>query len=125
MTTQIILNLLSNALKFTPDGGAVTLAAAPGADGSLTLSVSDNGNGIAPENIDLVVQPFSQVDSSLQRNCEGTGLDLYLTKTLVEMHGGRLHIRRRVGEGTVVTIRFPKSAMGLTRRVAPATGSRR
>ena len=111
MIKQIILNLLSNAVKFTPEGGTVTLGAVRGADGVFTLSVSDTGIGIAPEHINHVVQPFSQVDSSLQRHYEGTGLGLFLTKTMVELHDARLNIESRPGEGTTVSIRFPKSAM--------------
>jgi len=111
MIKQIILNLLSNAVKFTPKGGKVTLSAVRAADGVFTLAISDTGIGIAPEHIDLVVQPFSQVDSSLQRHYEGTGLGLFLTKTMVELHGARLSIESRSGEGTTVSIRFAKSAM--------------
>lgn len=112
MITQILLNLLSNAIKFTPEGGTVTLAAARDEHGGFTLRVSDTGIGIAPEHIDLVVRPFGQVDSSLQRKYEGTGLGLFITKSMVELHGARLQILSRVGAGTAVVIRFPTTAMG-------------
>jgi signal transduction histidine kinase len=110
MTMQILLNLLSNALKFTPAGGTVTVAASREANGGLALRVSDTGIGIEPEDIDLVVQPFHQVDSSLQRKYEGTGLGLFLTKTMVELQGARQRITSRVGEGTTVVINFPNTA---------------
>jgi signal transduction histidine kinase len=111
MIKQIILNLLSNAVKFTPEGGSVVLEARREANGTFFLAVRDTGIGIAPQHIDHVVLPFSQVDSSLQRHYEGTGLGLFLTKTMVELHDARLRIDSRVGEGTTVSVRFPRSAV--------------
>ncbi len=107
MIRQILLNLLSNAVKFTPGGGTVTLEAAHDQDGRISITVSDTGIGIATEHIDEVVQPFRQVDNSLRRSYEGTGLGLFLTKTMTEMHGAEMRITSRLGEGTSVTIRFP------------------
>jgi signal transduction histidine kinase len=111
MAKQIILNLLSNAIKFTPAGGTVTFSASHEADGGIKLSVSDTGIGIAPEHIDFVVQPFAQVDSSLQRKYEGTGLGLFLTKTMLTLLGAQQQIFSRLGEGTTFVIKFPKSAI--------------
>jgi len=111
MIRQILLNLLSNAVKFTSPGGTVTVTAGRRIDGGLTIGVGDTGIGIAPEHIDLVVQPFSQVDSSLQRSYEGTGLGLYLTKTLAELHDAKLNIVSQIDVGTKVEIRFPASAL--------------
>jgi signal transduction histidine kinase len=105
---QIVLNLLSNALKFTPAGGRVTLAASPGSDGGLVFSVRDTGIGIAAEDFAKVFQPFGQVDSSLTRRFEGTGLGLPLTKGLIELHGGTIALESEIGHGTVVTVRLPQ-----------------
>ena len=104
---QILLNLLSNAVKFTPEGGTVVVAAELRHDRSLAVAVRDTGIGIAPENIPRALAPFSQVDSSLSRRYEGTGLGLPLVKSLIELHGGRLELESTVGEGTVATIVFP------------------
>ena len=105
---QILINLVSNALKFTPDGGLIVLSAKLADDGRLTISVSDNGIGIPKEHIDGVFQPFSQVDSSLARKYEGTGLGLPLTKSLVQLHGGTIHIESVPRHGTTVYVTFEK-----------------
>jgi signal transduction histidine kinase len=104
---QILLNLLSNAVKFTPEGGRVAVGAEMRSDGSLAVSVDDTGIGIAPENIPRALAPFSQVDSSLTRRYEGTGLGLPLVKSLIELHGGTLQLESEEGKGTVATIVFP------------------
>ena len=104
---QILLNLLSNAVKFTPEGGRVAVGAELRSDGSLAVSVDDTGIGIAPENIPRALAPFSQVDSSLTRRYEGTGLGLPLVKSLIELHGGTLQLESEEGKGTVATIVFP------------------
>ena len=106
---QVLLNLLSNAVKFTPEGGKVVVAAELRDDGSLAVAVRDSGIGIAPENIPRALAPFSQVDSSLSRRFEGTGLGLPLVKSLIELHGGRLELESTVGKGTVATVVFPAS----------------
>src|SRR3546814_3744520 len=86
---QVLVNLLSNAVKFTPAGGRILLeATADGADG-IVIEVADTGIGIAPEDIDKVMSPFGQVHEALNRNTQGTGLGLPLSKALVELHGGR------------------------------------
>ena len=104
---QILLNLLSNAVKFTPDGGRVAVAAELRDDGSLAVSVDDTGIGIAPENIPRALAPFSQVDSTLTRRYEGTGLGLPLVKSLIELHDGTLEIDSEEGKGTLATVVFP------------------
>jgi len=103
---QILLNLLSNAVKFTPPGGRVT-ARAGAAHGGVWLSVSDTGIGIDPGHIASLGTPFLQLDNALTRSREGTGLGLALTKSLVELHGGRLQIESAVGQGTTATAHFP------------------
>ncbi|MGH6949335.1 MAG: PAS domain-containing sensor histidine kinase, partial [Vitreimonas sp.] len=102
---QILLNLLSNAVKFT-DQGAIMVHARGNAQG-LTLRVVDTGCGIPPEHLPRLARPFEQVEEELTRNNSGTGLGLALTKSLAEMHGGRLSIQSEVGRGTIVTIVLP------------------
>ena len=103
---QILLNLLSNAIKFTPAGGCVSLAGEQVGD-ELVLQVTDTGIGMSAEETAKVMQPFYQVDNSTTRRYQGTGLGLPLTKSLVELHGGRIEIESAPGAGTRVTIHLP------------------
>jgi len=107
LVKQALLNLISNAVKFTPSGGRVDVTESLDADGGFRLGVSDTGIGIADTDIERVLTPFCQVESSLSRNYQGTGLGLPLTKSFVEMHGGTLELTSRLGEGTEVALRFP------------------
>jgi two-component system cell cycle sensor histidine kinase PleC len=109
---QVLLNLLSNAVKFTQAGGRVMVEARAAAAGELTISVSDTGVGIAPQDLSKIVVPFGALarNASLSRAQEGTGLGLPLSKSLIELHGGHLEIRSEVGRGTTAIARFP--AMG-------------
>jgi len=103
---QVLLNLLSNALKFTPKGGAVTLSAERrGSD--IAIAVADTGIGMTREHISIALAPFGQVDNRLARRYEGTGLGLPLVKRLVELHGGMLAIDSALGRGTTVTVLLP------------------
>lgn len=107
---QILINLLSNSVKFTPPGGRITVSAAIEADGRLALSVADTGKGIAKHNIARVLEPFHQIaddSSSTAYTSEGTGLGLPLVVALVKLHGGTLVLDSELGKGTVATIRFP------------------
>ena len=104
---QIVLNLLSNSVKFTPAGGRVTLSAAVMPDGSLALQVSDTGIGMKPEEIPIALEPFRQIDSVHTRRFEGTGLGLPLARTLAELHGGTLDIESAPDRGTTVTVTLP------------------
>jgi signal transduction histidine kinase len=106
--TQILVNLLSNAFKFTPEGGTVALSARRLPGGDLAIIVRDTGIGIAPEDIATVLSPFGQVESAFSRSHQGTGLGLPLAKSLVEMHGGTLTLESEVGSGTTVTITLPQ-----------------
>ncbi len=103
---QILINLLSNAVKFTPEGGTVTTRVWCHRDDGYVFQVADTGIGIAPDDIPKVLAPFGQVDSTLARKYEGTGLGLPLTKSLVEMHGGSFDLQSEPGVGTTVTARF-------------------
>jgi signal transduction histidine kinase len=104
---QILLNLLSNALKFTPPGGDVCVSAGLDKGGGLVLRVADSGIGIASEDFARVLEPFGQVDSHLTRKHHGTGLGLPLSRQLVELHGGTLTLESQVGQGATITIRLP------------------
>jgi signal transduction histidine kinase len=104
---QILINLLSNALKFTDGGGTVTVTAWYSASGGYVFQVVDTGIGIALEDIPKALGLFGQVDSAFNRRYEGTGLGLPLSKSLAEMHGGSLDIQSQIDVGTTVTLRFP------------------
>jgi signal transduction histidine kinase len=103
---QILLNLLSNAVKFTPEGGEVGLRATL-ADGSVEISVSDSGIGIAPEDQEAIFEEFRQVGSDYARKREGTGLGLALARRFVELHGGRIWVKSELGRGSVFTFALP------------------
>jgi signal transduction histidine kinase len=105
---QILLNLTTNAIKFTPEGGMVRITVEPKSAG-LIVHVTDTGIGISKENIARLAQPFEQIDSQHSRKHEGTGLGLALSKSLVELHGGNFQISSVVGEGTTVTFTLPLS----------------
>ena len=115
---QLFLNLISNAVKFTPAGGSVTVGYERLADGSLTVSVKDTGVGIDEKDMEKVLTPFAQVESVYNRQHTGTGLGLPLSKRIAELHGGRLELRSTVGAGTTVTVVFP--AERLLGKVSPA-----
>jgi signal transduction histidine kinase len=108
---QILINLLSNAFKFTPPGGKVTLAVTGDRATGLVIRVEDTGIGIAPDEMPIVLTPFGQVDSGLARKYQGVGLGLPLTKSLVELHGGTMEIESDPGLGTVVTVRLPTARL--------------
>ncbi len=104
---QVVLNLLTNAIKFTPEGGVVTMTAGLDDGGGLLFSVADTGIGIAHEDFDRVLTAFVQVDGSWARRHEGAGLGLPIARQLVEMHGGTLDLASEFGVGTTVTFRLP------------------
>ncbi len=104
---QIMLNLLSNAAKFTPEGGLIAVAAHHNADGTLTLSVTDNGIGIPPDKLEIVLEPFGQVDDSSARLHSGTGLGLSITKSLAELHDGTFGLESVFGESTTARMTLP------------------
>jgi signal transduction histidine kinase len=103
---QVLLNLLSNATKFTPSGGQIVVSAHFDQE-KVFFCVADTGIGIAAEDIPKALERFGQIDSSLNRKYEGTGLGLPLSKRLIEPHGGTLTLESEVGVGTAVTIAFP------------------
>jgi signal transduction histidine kinase len=117
---QVMINLLSNAVKFTPEQGKVTLSCRIPNDnaGGLVLTVADTGIGMSDADIAVALEPFGQVDSTLSRAVEGTGLGLPLARRLIELHGGRLVLRSVKGEGTTAEVWLP--AQRLVRAPAEA-----
>lgn len=107
MLKQILINLLSNAVKFNRPSGKVSVVARLCLDGALAIAVTDTGIGMDPANIPRLLEPFSQGDSALNRNYEGTGLGLAITKSMTELHGGRLTVESAVDQGTTITITLP------------------
>ena len=106
---QIMINLLSNAAKFTPEGKSITVRVYSGEAGAPVIEVQDTGIGISEADMSRVIEPFVQIDSTLSRATQGTGLGLPLCKQLVELHDGRFEIESAVGEGTTVRITMPVS----------------
>jgi signal transduction histidine kinase len=108
---QALINLLSNAVKFTAEGGQITLTAYPAGaidnTDHLCIAVTDTGIGISPDHLKQLFQPFSQVDSALNRQYEGTGLGLALVKRIVELHGGQVNVMSTVGVGSCFTLTLP------------------
>jgi two-component system, cell cycle sensor histidine kinase DivJ len=102
---QIVLNLVSNALKFTPKGGLVAVSA-DGAAGALEIVVADTGVGIADEDLVRLGKPFEQAGDAGSQAL-GSGLGLSLVKAFAQLHGGDMSIESRLGEGTAVTVRLP------------------
>ena len=101
---QVLINLLSNASKFTPNGGGVAICARCAADQMVEISVSDTGIGMTREEITLALKPFTQIRSSHTRAEEGTGLGLPIAKALIIKHGGTFEVTSTPGTGTTVTI---------------------
>ena len=104
---QIFSNLLVNAIKFTPEGGSVRMHISAHPAKGVIFRIADTGIGIAPENIDRVLRPFEQVETSYARKHGGLGLGLPYSKRLTELHGGALELESEVGKGTTITVRFP------------------
>ena len=104
---QILRNVLSNAVKFTPGGGSVDVGAQTDNAGRLVIAIRDTGVGMSPADTTAALAPFVQLDNEFSRRYQGTGLGLPLSKALVELHGGTLNLNSKPSEGTVVTIVFP------------------
>lgn len=106
---QILLNLLANAIKFTPSGGVVKIEGQidDSADGAMLLTITDTGIGISAEDIAKLMAPFSRVGKPTSRRQQGTGLGLHLSRNLAQLHGGSLMLESAPGKGTKATLRFP------------------
>lgn len=107
---QILINLMTNAIKFTSAGGRVTLDTWCDHDGSFVFQITDTGIGIAPKDIPLALSQFGQIDGYLNRRHDGSGLGLPISKALMEQHGGSLDLQSELGVGTTVTVTFPAAA---------------
>ncbi len=108
---QIMFNMLSNAIKFTPPGGETAVIAKLDTD-AILITVADNGIGMTDEEMEVALTPFGQADGTISRKFEGTGLGLPLSKSFVEMHQGSLWIESEKGVGTRVHIRLPHADRG-------------
>jgi two-component system cell cycle sensor histidine kinase PleC len=104
---QVLINILSNAIKFTPPGGRIEIEAGADAGTGFTLSVTDSGVGIAAEHLGMVMQPFAQVANVLTRTHGGAGLGLPISKALMELHDGSFKLRSQPDVGTAVTLWLP------------------
>ncbi|MFB9354346.1 PAS domain-containing sensor histidine kinase [Sneathiella chinensis] len=105
---QVMINLVNNALKFTAEGGRISIRTNTDSDNYFSILVRDNGCGISEAEIRQVMRPFGRTSSSVSKSIEGTGLGLPLSKSIVEMHDGEMRIESEVGKGTTVEIRLPR-----------------
>jgi two-component system cell cycle sensor histidine kinase PleC len=103
---QIVLNLLSNSVKFTPRGGRV-IVRCRASDREVTIAIADTGIGIPRDALAKLGRPFEQVESQLTKSHQGSGLGLAIAKSLTELHGGTMRIRSQLGRGTIVLLRLP------------------
>jgi two-component system cell cycle sensor histidine kinase PleC len=109
---QVMLNLISNAVKFTPEGGDIVVALSQLDDERLRVAVTDTGIGIAAKDLARLAQPFEQVEGQHSKTTQGTGLGLALTKSLIELHGGKLLLESEPGRGTTVSFDIPIARPG-------------
>lgn len=114
---KIILNLLSNSVKFTPDGGNIFVNIKDGEE-YITISIEDTGIGIPPEKLNIIFDRFRQVDKSFTRSSEGIGLGLFLTKALVEMQGGTINVESEYGKGAKFIVKLPARVLENSREIA-------
>lgn len=105
---QILFNLVSNAIKFTPEGGRVTMSGSIDGD-LLRIDVADTGIGIPAADLPRLARPFEQVANAMTRNTHGSGLGLAISKALAELQGGRLAIESEIGRGTTVSLWLPRA----------------
>jgi methyl-accepting chemotaxis protein len=103
---RVMLNLISNAIKFTNPNGAIYTNVLDKGD-TVEISVKDTGIGIEKEHLDLLFEKFYQIDKTLSRNAEGSGIGLSLTKSIVDLHGGNISVDSEIGKGSVFKIELP------------------
>jgi signal transduction histidine kinase len=120
MVRQILINLVGNAIKFTPIGGTVEISGAPLMDGGYAITVQDSGIGMTEEEVVKALTPFGQVENKMTATRNGTGLGLPLAKAMLELHGGRLEIHSSPGRGTSIILKFPASRVAPELKVAAA-----
>ncbi|NQZ14502.1 MAG: PAS domain S-box protein [Alphaproteobacteria bacterium] len=120
LVRQILINIVTNAVKYSPDGGVITISGAQNDQGGLDVIVQDCGMGIPKDRIQEAMEPFGQTHDPIQSTpYQGTGLGLPLAKVMTEMHDGRLNLESKVGEGTSVTISFPKERVRYAKADSP------
>jgi signal transduction histidine kinase len=120
---QILINILSNAVKFTPSKGKVTIEASTTANGFVTLTITDTGIGMTLQELEIAKRPFGQVESSLSRSNEGTGLGLPISVALARLHGGSLKIDSQKGKGTRISIDLPTERLKESQKYTPSAAS--
>jgi len=108
-TLQTLTNLIGNAIKFSPAGGEVRLAAAATSASEVTFEVEDHGRGIPPEKQEIIFERFQQADASDSRAMGGTGLGLAICRAIVEQHGGRIRVQSRLGQGSTFSFTLPRA----------------
>ena len=107
MVRQVLLNVLSNAIKFTKDGGKIKISFKISPDEDFINRINDNGIGIPADKIEMVVKPFVQVENIMTRSHKGSGLGLALVEKIMNLHGGKMDISSAVGRGTTIVLTFP------------------
>jgi len=120
MVRQIMINLIGNAIKFTPAGGCVTVSGAPCPEGGYAVTVKDTGIGMTENEITKALTPFGQVENKMTATHTGTGLGLPLAKAMLELHGGALDIESQPGHGTEIVLKFPAERIRCGRKTAAA-----
>jgi signal transduction histidine kinase len=120
MIRQIMINLIGNAIKFTPAGGSVTIGGGATPGGGYAVTVQDSGIGMTEEEILKALTPFGQIENKMTATHNGTGLGLPLAKAMLELHGGKLEIRSAPGRGTLIVLNFPAARISSGRKVAAA-----
>lgn len=113
MIRQVLVNVLSNAVKFTEEGGSVTVVTEHHPGEAFRISVTDTGIGMTPDEVKTALTPFGQADNNLSRKHEGTGLGLPLANAMMELHDGRLLVKSKQGLGTTITLVFPSARVSV------------
>ncbi len=116
---QVLHNLISNAIKFTPSGGSVRLSGGLADTGEIEIRIADTGIGMTPHELDVAVEPFRQAQSSLTRTQGGSGIGLTLCNSMIKLHDGTLEIESRKGDGTTVTLRLPACRHLIRQQASP------